>query len=72
MDSNPETKTKEDAYLRVTNARIGSLADEPTEEYLYALRQQAYGWIGEIDAAILKLHTRQAAEEERREEEEEG
>jgi hypothetical protein len=63
------TKTKEDAYLRVYNARLASLAEQPTEEYLMALRQQLYGFIGEVDAALHQLHTRQAEEEERREEE---
>lgn len=66
----PETKTKQDAYLRVYNARLGSLADEPTEEYLQALRQQLYGFIGEVDAALHKLAVKQALEEECRQMEE--
>lgn len=53
----PETKTKEDAYMRVTKARIGSLADKPTYEYLITLRKQVYGWIEDIDKEILKHDT---------------
>jgi hypothetical protein len=67
----PGTKTKEDAYMRVYLSRLGSLAETPTEEYLNALRQQLYGFIGEVDAALHKLHTRQAIEEENRQQEEE-
>lgn len=55
----PETKTKEDAYARVVNARLGSLANEPTEEYLVTLRSQLYAFIGEVDAALLKLYTKE-------------
>jgi hypothetical protein len=65
----PETKTKEDAYARVVNARLGSLAGEPTEEYLVTLRSQLYSFIGEVDAALVKLYERQARQQEQVEDE---
>lgn len=53
--SEPETKTRQDAYARVINARMGCFAGEPTEEYLVALRSQLYAFIDQVDAELHKL-----------------
>ncbi len=48
--------TETDALPRVNKASMGSLARElVTEQYLIALRRNAYKWIEQIDTAIHEL-----------------
>jgi len=44
-------RTRQDAYERVSQARLGSLV-EPSEEYLSELRSQLYLWIDEANKAL--------------------
>lgn len=48
------TKTHSDAFRRIALARIGSLAGEPTEEYLVALRAELYDWIVAVDRVVAR------------------
>lgn len=66
-----ECKTKEDAYARVINARMGCFAGEPTEEYLTALRSQLYAFIGEVERELFDLWSKEAAALEQAESSEE-
>jgi hypothetical protein len=50
----PMNTTKYDAFLRVLDARTGSLAGPPTAEYLYKLRAELYIWIEAVEAAIAR------------------
>lgn len=42
-------QTAQDAYRRVLDARLGSLANNPTSEYLEALRQCLYQFLAEVE-----------------------
>lgn len=48
----PKTQTKQDAFLRVLNAKMGCLANKPSDTYLYELQRQLYIWIDEVNAKI--------------------
>lgn len=56
------TKTKEDAYRRVISAIVDCCADNPSEEYLLALRKHIHLWGEMIDARLVRLWTKQVAD----------
>lgn len=56
------TKTKEDAYMRICNAIVGCCANNPSEEYLLALRKQINLWGEMIDKRLVRLWTEQAVD----------
>lgn len=47
---NESNTTERDAFLRVLDARTGSLANA-TDEYLEALRREVYTWLQSIETA---------------------
>lgn len=56
--------TRQDAFERVVQAKLGSLAEEPTSEYLEGLRDQLYVWLREVE---VKIETSAIADAEARE-----
>lgn len=63
-----KNQNADDARAHIMLGKLGSLAYNPTEQYLQALRQDLYAWIGEVDKKLAEVHERQA-EAERIEEE---
>lgn len=57
-------KTRDDARAQVNHGKFSSLAGNPTREYLEALRQDLYTWIGEVDQALAELDQREAMPED--------
>lgn len=57
-------KTERDAFLRVLDGRIGSLAENPSEEYLIALRKYLHMWIDDVDKKLISVWGKQALNEE--------
>jgi len=51
-------QTREDAFARVVQGKLGSLAESPSETYLVALREFLYAWIGEVDARLHELRSK--------------
>lgn len=47
-----DNQTPRDAVNRVSTARVGSLDDDSTAEYLLALRKAVAAWLSAIDAEI--------------------
>lgn len=45
-------QTKAAAKERVQRARLGSLAGEPSEQYLAALRTELYDWIADVERQL--------------------
>lgn len=66
---NGQNITKNDAYLRVTYAKMGFLA-KATDEFLMHLRSYLFTWIGEIDAEMARRIKQAEIEEENRLQEE--
>lgn len=50
MIAHEPTKTAEDARIRVLNARLGSLADNPSWEYLLELEAEIQRWADAVTA----------------------
>lgn len=46
------TQTRSDAYLRVLDLRMGSLANQPSIEYLEALKQQLHLFLESVDEEL--------------------
>lgn len=55
------TKTVQDARVRISDARAGSLALKPTLEYLRELRKGILEWGSEVEDAIAWRESRQQA-----------
>ena len=67
IDPVPEVKithqTKADARAQIMLGQFGCLAENPSDEYLQALRQDLYKWIEVVDAAIQAKALRDAPKE---------
>jgi hypothetical protein len=48
------TKTRQDALNLIGNARTGCMADEPTLEYMVALRDELKQWLWWMELDILR------------------
>jgi len=51
---NDENRTRQDAYARLSQAKIGSMV-RPTLKYLEALRKYLYEWYEQVNEAIAKM-----------------
>lgn len=50
-------QTRQQAHEQIVlHGQMGSLAGNPSEEYLLALREYAYKWIADIDEALHVLY----------------
>ena len=45
-------QTKQDAFERVLDARMGSLVPESTDDYILALEHYLYVWLDEIKVEL--------------------
>lgn len=59
LDELYQTQTKESALFRLNQLRLGSLADNPSEEYLLSLLHGLYDFQEEIKEAIQKCYEKQ-------------
>lgn len=64
-------KTREDAYARIAQAKIGSLVN-PTEEYLMMLKNELYNWLEKVDEALIKMPSNEPKDQEEEQDEQEG
>jgi len=56
------TKTRADAAQRVTLARLGSLANRPSEAYLIALHRYITEWARNVERELTKVQLEQGGE----------
>lgn len=50
-------KTMQQAIERVAYARVGSVGDEPTLEYMRALREEIAAWLESIECEIFDIES---------------
>jgi hypothetical protein len=58
------TKTTQDARDRMDMARMGSLADKPSLDYMYTLQSEIHDWLQSIEYQINIALQREAREKE--------
>ncbi len=60
MDSN--NQTKQDAWDRLINSRMGMLANNPSEEYLMEMQKQLHNMLFQITQELHNLYIRRRDE----------